>query len=72
MEKKIISVVSKVLKEKKITFKDSPKTITKWDSFGHLEIISVLNNTFKVQITFEDTIKIKNVGDIIKVYKKYI
>ncbi len=72
MEKKIIQVISKVLKKKKIDLKDSPKTIPKWDSLGHLEIISSLNKNFKVQISFEDTIKIKNVKDIIKVYKKYI
>ncbi len=72
MEKKIIQIISKVLKKKKIDLKDSPKTLSKWDSLGHLEIISSLNKNFKVQISFEDTIKIKNVKDIIKVYKKYI
>lgn len=72
MEKKIILKVSKFFKKKKITLKDSPKTLPKWDSFGHLELISILNSTFKVQISFEDTIKIRNVGDIIKIYKRYI
>lgn len=72
MEKKITQIISKVLKKKKIELKDSPKTIPKWDSLCHLDIISSLNKSLKVQISFEDTIKIKNVEDIIKVYKKYI
>ncbi len=72
MEKKIISIISKFFKKKTITLKDSPKTIPNWDSLGHLEIVSILNKSFKVQISFEDTIKIKNVADIIKIYKKYI
>lgn len=71
MEKKIISIVSKVFKKKNIQLKDSPRTIQKWDSLGHLELISSLNRFFKIEISFEDTIKIKNVADVIKVCKKY-
>jgi len=71
MEKKIISIVSKVFKKKTIQLKDSPRTIQKWDSLGHLELISSLNRLFKIEISFEDTIKIKNVADVIKVCKRY-
>lgn len=71
MEKKIILTVSKIFKKKHIGLKDSPRTIQKWDSLGHLELISSLNRLFKIEISFEDTIKIKNVADVIKVCKKY-
>jgi acyl carrier protein len=71
MEKKIISIISKIFKKKKIQLNDSPKTIPKWDSLGHLELVSYLNKFFKIEISFEDTIKIKNVLDVIKVCKKY-
>tara|TARA_B100001173_G_C15929583_1_gene522149 strand:- start:264 stop:485 length:222 start_codon:yes stop_codon:yes gene_type:complete len=71
MEKKIILIISKIFKKKKIQLKDSPKSIQKWDSLGHLELISSLNKVFKIEISFEDTIKIKNVSDVIKVCKKY-
>ena len=71
MEKKVILIVSKIFKKKKIQLKDSPKSITKWDSLGHLELISYLNRFFKIEISFEDTIKIKNVADVIKICKKY-
>jgi acyl carrier protein len=71
MEKKIILIISKIFKKKKIQLKDSPKTIPKWDSLGHLELVSYLNKFFKIEISFEDTIKIKNVLGVIKVCKKY-
>ena len=71
MEKKIISIVSKIFKKKNIKLKDSPRTLQKWDSLGHLELINSLNRLFKIEISFEDTIKIKNVADVIKVCKKY-
>ena len=57
--------------QRNIQLKDSPRTIQKWDSLGHLELISSLNRLFKIEISFEDTIKIKNVADVIKVCKKY-
>tara|TARA_B100000795_G_C22635606_1_gene374386 strand:+ start:589 stop:810 length:222 start_codon:yes stop_codon:yes gene_type:complete len=71
MEKKIIIIISKIFKKKIIQLKDSPQNIEKWDSLGHLELISHLNRFFKIEISFEDTIKIRNVADVIKVCKKY-
>ena len=46
-------------------------TIKTWDSLAHLEIISVINHSFKINVSFEDTLKIKNIGDIVKVCEKY-
>ena len=72
MEKQIYKIVTKVLKHKKqLTSKDSPKTISSWDSLAHLEMISELNQSLKINISFEDTLKIKKVGDILKICQKY-
>ncbi len=71
MEKKILQKISKILKVKKIDLKDNPKSLKNWDSLAHLEIIQTLNVFLKINISFEDTIKIKNISDIIKVCKKY-
>lgn len=72
MDKKIYKIVTKILKYKnKLNSQDSPRTIKTWDSLAHLEIISVLNQSLKINISFEDTLKIKNVGDIVKVCEKY-
>ena len=71
MEKKILQKISKILKVKKIKLKDNPKSLKNWDSLAHLQIIQTLNVFLKINISFEDTIKIKNISDIIKVCKKY-
>ena len=72
MEKQIYKIVTKVLKYKKqLTSKDSPKSINSWDSLAHLEMISELNQSLKINISFEDTLKIKKVGDILKICQKY-
>ncbi len=72
MENQIFKIVTKVLKyKKKISIKDSPKTISNWDSLAHLEMISELNKKFKINISFQDTLKIKKVGDILKICTKY-
>jgi acyl carrier protein len=71
MEKKILQKISKILKIKKIKLNDNPKSLKNWDSLAHLEIIQTLNVFLKINISFEDTIKIKNISDIIKVCKKY-
>ena len=72
MEKKILSIISKKFKIKKINNNSSPKNVDLWDSYGHLDLISEINKKFKIEISFEDTIKIKNVGDVIKICKKYV
>lgn len=71
MEKKILQKISKILKVKKIKLNDNPKSLKNWDSLAHLQIIQTLNVFLKINISFEDTIKIKNISDIIKVCKKY-
>jgi len=72
MEKKIINLIKKKFKVKKINLKDTPKNLKNWDSLCHLDMIQSINNLLKIEISFEDTIKIKNVSDIIKVCNKYI
>ncbi len=72
-EEKIFKVFKKVFKfKKKSENKLSPQNINGWDSLGHLKLIAELNKTFKIDISFEDTIRIKNLGDIYKICKKYI
>lgn len=72
-EEKIFKIFKKVFKfNKKSENKLSPQNINEWDSLGHLRLIAELNKTFKIDISFEDIIKIKNLGDIYKICKKYI
>ena len=71
IEQKILNIVKKKFKIKNPKLKDSPKNIEKWDSLGHLELIQAVNKSLKIHISFEDTIKIENISDLIKVCNKY-
>ena len=51
--------------------KSSPKNISNWDSLAHIELITNLNKVFKIDINFEDLMKINNLKDVFKVLKKY-
>ncbi|HEY4521855.1 MAG TPA: acyl carrier protein [Candidatus Paceibacterota bacterium] len=70
---KLKKILSKVLKidENSITEKTSPDTVDTWDSFNSLMLVSELENEFGVKFTIDEVVKIKNVGDIIEVLRKY-
>ncbi len=72
IEEKVLKIFKKIFKIKKIVDnKSSPEKINTWDSLGHLRLISELNKNLKIEISFEDTIKIRNFGDVIKICNKY-
>ena len=71
LEQKILDIVKKKFKVKNPKLKDSPKNIKKWDSLGHLELIQAVNKNLKIHISFEDTNKIENISDLLKICKKY-
>ena len=70
---KLKKILSKVLKidETGITEKTSPDNVDTWDSFNSLMLVSELENEFGVKFTIDEVVKIKNVGDIIEVLRKY-
>ena len=51
--------------------KSSPRNINTWDSLAHIEIVTNLNKVFKIDIKFEDLMKINNLKDVFKILKKY-
>jgi|TARA_Y100000389_G_scaffold173764_1_gene183195 acyl carrier protein len=74
LQKKVYQIFVKVLKLKSanvLNDKSSPKTINSWDSLAHIEIITNLNKAFKIDINFEDLMKINNLKDVFKILKKY-
>jgi|LakMenE01Jun11ns_1017448.scaffolds.fasta_scaffold8874917_2 acyl carrier protein len=36
------------------------KEISKWDSFGHVELITKIESNFEVKLTFDDIVKMKS------------
>tara|TARA_B100001996_G_C18374322_1_gene482840 strand:+ start:258 stop:500 length:243 start_codon:yes stop_codon:yes gene_type:complete len=74
LQKKVYQIFVKVLKLKNVNVlndKSSPKNISNWDSLAHIEIITNLNKTFKIDISFDDLMKINNLKDVFKILKKY-
>tara|TARA_B100001248_G_scaffold260772_2_gene249953 strand:+ start:777 stop:1019 length:243 start_codon:yes stop_codon:yes gene_type:complete len=72
VEEKVLKIFQKIFKiNKTVNNKASPENINTWDSLGHLRLISELNKKLKIEISFEDTIKIRNLGDVIKTCIKY-
>ena len=74
IEKKVYKIFLKVLKLKKVSDlceTSSPKNINNWDSLAHIEIVTNLNKAFKIDIKFEDLMKINKFKDVFKILKKY-
>jgi acyl carrier protein len=48
----------------------SPETISSWDSFGHLDLVMALESEFRVDISADDALAMRNVGLIRAVLRK--
>lgn len=72
MNEKLVKIVAKTfdLKESDIKPKSSMSTIEKWDSLGHLELISALEEEFKISIEPDEILQITSVSDIEEILKK--
>ena len=71
MNKKLIEVISKIIKVKKdrITLKSCAKDFDTWDSLNHVRIILELEKLKKKKITTSESIKLDNIKSIIKFLK---
>jgi len=74
IDEKLKLVFVKVFKDKKITLnnKMSAKDRKDWDSLKHIDLISSIENEFKISFSLNELSSMKNVGDIIKIIKKKI
>ncbi len=53
-----------------VTTEMTAKDIEGWDSFAHMNLISLIEVNFNIQITDDEVVTLKNVGDIIAVIAK--
>ena len=61
----IEKVITEVLYiDSKLTDEMGPDDIEAWDSLGHINIISALEEEYDVEITPEEIVSISNIGDI--------
>ena len=40
-----------------------------WDSLNHMELIVTIEKKFKIEMSFEEIVSIKSVGDLINILK---
>ncbi len=47
------------------------KSVTGWDSVGHMLLISNLSETFTIEMTFEDVVSLQSYEDAKDILSKY-
>ena len=73
LEKEIRNIISKEFDLKKNLDKNlSPQNVDKWDSFGHLKLITKLEEYFKININQKLVIQMMDENSINKVLKKIL
>ena len=66
----ILKICQKFLKSKKINLNSKIDEISDWDSIRHVTLISDLEKKYKIKISFEDSLSITSIKDIIKIVNK--
>ena len=73
LEKEIRNIISKEFDLKKNLDKNlSPQNVDKWDSFGHLQLITKLEEYFKININQKLVIQMMDENSINKALKKIL
>ncbi len=69
MLKKIIDLLAGSLNIDKstLTIESGPGTVQEWDSLAMLNIISLVEEEFNIEMTLEEIIAIGNIGDILTI-----
>ena len=73
MSKKLYDIVSKVFNVNldRINDDSSPDNLEEWDSFNFYVLLDEIENEFDVKFDLDETLEIKNIGDIKKLFVKY-
>ena len=65
IENKVISVISKVLKED-VDKNTTRKDCSKWDSLKHIEVIFAIEDEFEIEFTEEEMYKMNDVSSFVR------
>ena len=65
IENKVISVISKVLKED-VNIDTSRKNSNNWDSLKHIEVIFAIEDEFEIEFTEEEMYKMNDVSSFVR------
>ena len=66
LDQKVKAVLAKVLHVLPAIITDdlAMQDVDAWDSLKHMELIVSLENTFELQLSFDEIVNMKSVGDI--------
>ena len=73
MSKKLYDIVSKVFNVDldRINDDSSPENLEEWDSFNFHVLLDEIENEFDVKFDLNETLEIKRIGDIKKLFVKH-
>lgn len=73
MSKKLYDIVSKVFNVNldRINDDSSTENLEEWDSFNFYVLLDEIENEFDVKFDLDETLEIKKIGDIKKLFVKY-
>ena len=62
-----LNILCKVLgcPQGSLTLEDTPQSVEQWDSIGHLSVISVLHETFKISGDKRDLRSFQSIGELV-------
>mgnify|MGYP001270896060 CR=1 FL=1 len=70
IEKIILDIFKKNLKNKKININSTVQTEENWDSLNHVNIINETSKEFSIKISFHEMVNTNSVKKLIKIVKK--
>ena len=73
MSEKLYQIISKVfnVESSKINDETSPENLEEWDSFNFYVLLDELENEFNIKFDLDETLEIKKIGDIKKIFLKH-
>ena len=73
MSERLYQIISKVFNvdSNKINDETSPENLDEWDSFNFYVLLDEIENEFKIKFDLDETLEIKNIGDIKKIFLKH-
>ena len=73
MSERLYQIISKVFNvdSNKINDDTSPENLDEWDSFNFYVLLDEIENKFEIKFDLDETLEIKNIGDIKKIFVKH-
>lgn len=66
----VLKIAKSIFKDKTININSNIDNVSSWDSINHVNFILEIEKKLKVKITFEQSISISSISDLIKLLKK--